>query len=83
MGSVVFVITLVALFGVIALLASARAGSGLRSSLARARGHESATSEATLTRPKNNVAGAEPRHTCAFQLRVQVAQSPFESTPPR
>jgi hypothetical protein len=70
MGSVVFVITLVALFGVIMLLASTRAASGLRGSLARARADESTNAEAT-------------RRTSAFQLRVQVAQNPFKSTRPR
>jgi hypothetical protein len=83
MGSVVFVIALVALFGLIMLLGSARAGSGLRGNLARVRRYECTNTETTLSRTKNNLAHGRPRHTCAFQLRVQVAQTPFKSTPPR
>ncbi len=80
MGSAVSVIALVSLFGLIVLRASARGRSGLGGGLARARGYKGTNAEATLSRA---IADPQPRHTSAFQLRVQVAQNPFKSTPPR
>jgi len=83
MGSIAFVIALVLLSGLIVLLAATRGGSGLRNSLARMRGYGSTNAETTLSRAKNNIGSEQPRHTSAFQLRVQVAQNPFRSMPPR
>ena len=83
MGFTAFVIALVLLSGSIVLLAATRGASGLRNSLSRIRGYERTNAEAALTRAKNSIASGQPRHTSAFQLRVQVAQNPFTSMPPR
>jgi hypothetical protein len=83
MGSAAFVIALVLLSGLIVLLAASRWSSGLRNSLARMSGYASTNAEAMPSRAKNNIASGQSRHTSAFQLRVQVAQNPLKSMPPR